>query len=267
MGFDNFVKLAGIESYYGLNEYPDENDYDEGWGVFDEPYLQYVANELDNTKEPFFSGIFTLSSHHPYKIPEKFKNTFSKGKLINHESIGYADYALGEFFKTIEKMPWYKNTIFVLTADHTAQSHNSFYRTNLGRYAIPLVFFAPGDTNLIGVSDRVCSQSDIFPSLMDLIDYPESFLAFGESVFMDSTPQYSASYANGIYQLIYDSIGIATNGNEIVRAISFKDKAILEIDINDSIPEYINNIFTFQKAMLQQYNNRMIDNKLIVEKE
>ncbi len=267
MGFDNFVKLAGVENYYGLNEYPNKNDYDDGWGVFDEPYLQYVVKELNSTKEPFFSGIFTLSSHHPYAIPEKYINKFPKGDLVNHESIGYADFALGNFFKEAEKMPWYNNTIFILTADHTAQSNSKYYKSSMGRYAVPLVFFSPSDTNLTGVSNRICSHSDIYPSLMNYLGYSQPFIAFGESVFAESAPQYAAYYTNGIYQFIFDSIAIVTNGNELLGAVTFQEKEISRVNLKDSVPFVVDSIFTFHKAMLQQYTNRMIDNRLIIEKE
>lgn len=264
MGFDNFVKLAGIDQYYGLDEYPNKEDYDGGWGIYDEPYLQYIANELDQTKEPFFAGVFTLSSHHPYKIPEKYAGVFPKGTLVNHESIAYADHALGEFFKTAESKPWFKNTLFVITADHTAQTEGGFYASKLGRYTVPLVFYAPGDTLIVGNSKQVCSQIDILPSIMDYLNYNTPFVSFGNSVFDTIMPRYSVNYANGIYQLVYDSIAILSNGNSLISARYIKNGVISKIEIQDSVPSEVNEAFTFQRAILQQYNNRMIENNLVI---
>ena len=71
-------------------------------------------------KQPFFSTIFTISSHNPYIIPEKYKGKFSKGTTKIHESIAYADNALKRFFETASKEDWYKITLFVITSDHTS---------------------------------------------------------------------------------------------------------------------------------------------------
>lgn len=266
MGFDNFVRLAGIEKYYGLDEYPG-NEFDGGWGIYDEPYLKYFADVLNETSEPFFSGVFTLSSHHPYNIPEEYVGKFNKGKLVNHESINYADYALGQFFKYAEKMDWYKNTLFVLTADHTAQTEGGYYTSSIGRYAIPLVLYAPGDTVIVGESDLVCSQADIFPSIMDYLGYSKPFIAFGESVLNDSVQRYSTSFVNGVYQLLVDSVGVTSNGKELFSAYDFNDSSLRMIDIKDSIPSRVNDAFIIQKAIVQQYINRMIENELTIVTE
>jgi len=263
MGFDNFVKLVGINHYYGLNEYPDRKDYDGGWGIFDEPYLKYFANQLTEIKEPFFAGLFTLSSHHPYTIPDQYANKFPKGKLVNLESIGYADYALGKFFETAQKEPWFYNTLFVLTADHTAQTNGGFYKTEMGKYAVPLVFYSPGDSTLVGQSSIKCSQSDILPSVLDYLGYNKPFVSFGQSVFRDSVPHYAANYVNGVYQLITDSLAITSNGKDLITAFAIKGNDIItRYNVNDTLPAEVERTFLFQKAMIQQYISRMIENKL-----
>ena len=260
MGFDNFTRLVGIENYFGLNEYPDKSDYDGNWGVFDEPYLQYFANEVTQMAEPFFASVFTLSSHHPYKIPEQYKNRFSKGKLVNQESIGYADFALGRFFKTAATKPWFNNTLFVLTADHTAQAYNNYYKTGAGRYAIPIVFYAPSDTALCGVSDKVCQQCDIMPSVLDYIGYSEPFVAFGKSIFSKDTNRFAVSYLSGIYQLVYNNFAISFDGSEVIDiesiiADSLKTEMLLKADSLD-----IKNAENLLKGIIQQYNFRLEHN-------
>lgn len=261
MRFDTFTKLSSISEYYGLNEYPKESDYDGAWGIPDEPFLQYFAEKLDQSPSPFFASIFTLSSHHPYKIPEKWKNKFPKGKLINHESIGYADYSLKLFFEMVSKMKWFENTLFVLTADHTAQSEGGFYASEIGRLAIPLIFYSPNDTLLTGIADKTCSQTDIMPSVLDYLGYEKPFVAFGQSLFQDSVPHYSISLSDGIYQLIYDSIVITSDGNKIFSAKKIKGKQIDNLKITPNLPDYLKEIFIFKQAFIQQFNNRMIENK------
>lgn len=216
MGFDNYAKLVGISNYFGIDQYANEADYDGNWGVFDEPYLQYVAKEINSMQQPFFASVFTLSSHHPYKIPEQHQNKFPKGNLDNLESIGYADYALGEFFKTAAKQPWFKNTLFVLTADHTAQASNPYYKSNIGKYAVPLVFYAPGDKKMVGISEKICQQTDILPSILDYLKYSEPFVAFGNSVFSSDTNSFAVNYLSGIYQFKDKNVTIYFDGQKVL---------------------------------------------------
>ncbi|MDG1850236.1 MAG: LTA synthase family protein [Flavobacteriales bacterium] len=99
MGFDAYAEMAGFHSYVDLSKYPNyENDFDGKWGIFDEPFFQFYKSELDRKKEPFFSTIFSLSSHHPYSIPDEHLGKFPKGEIPIHETIGYTDYALRRFF-------------------------------------------------------------------------------------------------------------------------------------------------------------------------
>src|SRR5690606_31537909 len=100
MGFSAYTKLAGFQKYYGKSEYGNDADYDGIWGICDEPFMQFMAQELNTFKEPFFSALFTLSSHHPFKVPEKYIDTFPKGPLPVQEPIGYTDLALRNFFET-----------------------------------------------------------------------------------------------------------------------------------------------------------------------
>ena len=132
-----FSPWIGIK-YFGLNEYPDKSDFDGHWGIYDEPYLLYCANKLNEFKKPFIATIFTLSSHQPYPVPEKYKNRFNKGTHQIHNSVAYTDNALLEFFSTMKKMDWYNNTLFFITADHVhsyvEKNKNDFvdfYRKNL----------------------------------------------------------------------------------------------------------------------------------------
>jgi len=263
MGFDTFVTLAGIEKYYGLNEYPDaDRDFDGNWGIYDEPYLQYFCKELTQTPKPFFATVFTLSSHHPYSIPEKYAGKFPKGNLVNLESIGYADFALGEFFRTASKQPWFKNTLFVFSADHTAQSELAFYKTDVGKYAIPICFYSPGDTLLTGFSDEICQQTDVFPSIMDYLHYKEPFVAFGSSVFDSTEKKFAITYSNGLYQLIYRDTAYTFNGKRILAESKINYNSVEPIAIADDSVINSGKPVNLMKAIIQQYNTRMITNQL-----
>ena len=133
--------MAGFDRYYGRTEYNNDKDYDGKWGIYDEEFLQYTAVQLNKMKQPFVAAVYTLSSHHPYMIPDKMKSLFPKGELAIHQSIAYTDYSLKQFFKKVSKEKWFDNTLFVITADHASESVFPYYQTRSGIYSIPLIFF------------------------------------------------------------------------------------------------------------------------------
>src|SRR5690606_35786309 len=129
MGFSAYTQLAGIKHYFGKDEYSNDKDFDGIWGIWDEPFMQFMADKLTEMPEPFFASFFSLSSHHPFKVPEKYQGVFPKGPLPLHEPVGYTDYALRQFFEKAKKAPWFENTLFVLCADHSSVSHLPAYQT------------------------------------------------------------------------------------------------------------------------------------------
>jgi len=170
MYFDSFAKSAGFDKYYGASEYPDPRDNDGTWGIFDEPFLQFMKKELDGMKQPFFSAVFTLSSHNPYRIPDQHKGKFPKGPHEILESVAYADYSLQRFFEEAAKAPWYKDTLFVITADHTGFNYRPEFENELSRFRIPILFFHPGYEWPREIDrDQVVQQVDILPSVMDFL--------------------------------------------------------------------------------------------------
>ena len=123
MYFDTMAQRFGFDEYIGMDEYPNKDHYDGKWGIFDHHFLKFCADRMNRQKKPFFfNTIFTLSSHHPYTIPEGFKNQFPKGELEIHESMGYSDKSLEMFFDYAKKQDWYENTLFIITADHTQKA-------------------------------------------------------------------------------------------------------------------------------------------------
>ena len=263
MGFDTFTMIAGFKEYYGRNEYPNESDYDGNWGIYDEEYLQYYCNKMSEFKQPFFTSVFTLTSHHPYEIPSKYQNNFPKGTLNIHESIGYTDFALSKFFESAEKTDWYNNTLFILTADHTAQAESSYYKSQLGNYAIPLVLFHPTDTIFKGTSDIISQQADIFPTIIDYLGISNQIICFGNSLFHKDN-RYTVNYINGIFQLLKNDYLIQFDGNKTLAIYNVKTDSLLQknlindIDTTQEFEEYL-------KAIIQSYQERLVGNKLSLE--
>ncbi len=261
MSFDKFASLAGISLYYGRKQYPfPDRDYDGNWGIFDEPYLQYFAKELDKNKKPFFATIFTLSSHHPYTIPDKYKNKFKGGKLEIYKAVEYADYSLKLFFNTAKKMSWFKNTLFVFVADHTSISEHQFYKTNYGTFCIPILFYSPTDTNLAKKTNKIIQQIDIMPSVLDYLGYNKTFLAFGKSIFSEKN-NFAVNYINGLYQIIKDGYLLQFNGEESIALYNINTDKMLENNIIKENKQKADSLEKYLKAEIQTYDYELKNNK------
>jgi phosphoglycerol transferase MdoB-like AlkP superfamily enzyme len=264
MGFDSFIKMAGFDNYIGRHEYNNDIDYDGQWGIYDEPFFQYFAQCLDTIRQPFLSVFFSLSSHHPYMVPPQYKGKFKKGPLKIHEVIGYSDYCLKRFFQAVSVMDWYKNTLFVITADHTSEAYEPKYQTPVGMYRIPIVFFRPG-SKIKGIREEVVQQTDIMPTILDILNYDRKYVAFGKSI-MDTVPKrFSVSYIDNNYQLIVGNYAYQWNGQEPVSLFNYFNDPLLEQQLLHSDPQVAAGMENYLKAIIQQFNNRMIDNKLTAD--
>ena len=262
MGFDNFVYAAGFDEYYGIDEYPDNKDYDGNWGIFDEEYLQFFAKKLSTFEEPFFTSVFTLSSHHPYTIPEKHKGKFKKGILDIHQSTLYTDYSLKMFFKTASQMPWYNNTLFVITADHTSMAYFKKYTNKVGEYSIPLIFYKANDSELKGKSDIICQQTDIMPSILDYLNYSGEITAFGQSCFNNNSGHFAINYINGIFQIIEGGFSLFFDGEKSIELYDLKNDKYLRTNIIENNIEIKEKLESKLKAVIQSYYDGLINNQL-----
>jgi len=222
MGFDNFCNLAEIDKYYGLNEYPDKRDFDGKWGIWDEPYLQYSVEQITKMNQPFFASIFTLNTHHPFTIPEKYREKFHQPGHPLNTCIRYADYSLEQFFKKAEKQNWFQNTIFVITADHTALDIVGEKPNALQDYRIPLIIFNPAEKFLQEKNENIISQIDILPTVMDIINYPEDFICLGKSGLKNELKNSTINYKSGVFQMVNDRYLYQFNGTKCIGLYDWK---------------------------------------------
>ncbi|WP_161891029.1 LTA synthase family protein [Pontibacter russatus] len=256
MGFNNFSMAAGMQAYYGLNEYPTElleTDFDGQWGIFDEPYMQYVAQELNTFQQPFLATVFTLSSHQPYTVPANYRGRFPKGELEIHESLGYADYALRRFFETASLQPWYRNTLFILTADHTQKSVDPAYQNELGPYRVPLLLFHPVRNFRDINPEQVTQHADILPTVIDYLNIPtKEVLPFGQSV-LDTTAGRALLYNGNAYYLVQQEQVAKLTPDDQVQFYTFPDMA--PAPPSPAAAQQL-------KAYVQYFRNGMTQNKL-----
>lgn len=256
MNFNSFAPLAGYDAYFGRSEYNNDEDYDGQWGIWDEPFLIRTSQEITKLKQPFFTSIFTLSSHNPYKVPEKHKGKFPKGDLKIHESVGYADYALQQFFKEAQKQAWFNNTLFVITADHTAESKDPFYSNVIGQYTIPIIFYQKNMTPK--QETKTVQQIDIMPTILDILAYDKPYYSFGKSMLSDSE-QPVIYYNSPSFYCVTDSVFYIINNYKIVEAYNYKKDSLAKNNILDKTKT--KDLEKFCRAYIQTYVNDVINNK------
>lgn len=204
MHFDRFSKSVGIEHYFGKNEYPNAKDNDGTWGIYDEPFLQWTCQQLSGFTAPFFSTIFTLSSHQPYNLPEAYKGKFQDERLPILKTIQYTDMSLQKFMECAEKQSWYKDTLFVFTADHTGPDLGA-EPTFTTRYEVPLMFFTPAEINLSALDGNQWAQHiDVLPTLLDLLGISYKNKNYLARSLAQSGPKVIALYSDGHYELVGD---------------------------------------------------------------
>lgn len=261
MDFDGFALMAGFENYYGRTEYNNDADFDGNWGIFDEPFFQFVADKLNKTPKPFFTTIFSLSAHHPYFIPAQYQGKFRKGKLEIQETIMYSDYALKKFFESAAKSPWYRNTLFVITADHTSQADLPEYKTRFGMYRIPIVYFDPSQ-KINRFIEANSSQVDIMPTVLSFLNYDKSFVAFGQNLFENIENTFAVNYLNGIYQIINGDFVLEFDGEKSLALYNVADDLLTQRNLLNDNPGKVTELENQLKAYIQQFNNRMIENRL-----
>ena len=261
MGFDNFARMAGLRKYFGRKEYGHDDDFDGSWGIYDGPFFQRMVRECSPMQEPFLSVLFTISSHHPYKLPASMESAFPKGTLPIHQSIQYTDFSLKEFFKSASSQPWYNNTLFVITADHTALSEKPFYQNRVGMYSIPVIYFCP-DGSLKGNSLRTTQQIDILPSVLDFLHYDKPFFAFGTSVFDSVASGTAVNFINDSYQLIRDDFTLVLDTISENKLFKFTTDSTLQKNVFTENQTSAVAMENHLKAIIQQFNHTMLMNKM-----
>lgn len=261
MGFLGFGNILGYDHYYGKTEYNNDADFDGVWGIWDEPFFQYFNKTLTQKKQPFMATLFSVSSHEPYAVPEKYKGKFPKGESVMHECIGYTDYSLKQFFNAAKKEPWYNNTIFVLVADHDNIMYYDEYYKDQNLHTIPILFFTPNE-KYKGVNKDWAQQIDIYPTLLDMMGYDKPFRSWGRSLISnDNVTPFVMRYASDKYEMMSGNYICCLDGEKAVGFYDKNDKA-LEHNLIANRNAEMNILEKRCQAFLQDYMERVIDKKL-----
>lgn len=265
MGFQAFANLCGFDDYYGKTEYDNDADYDGIWGIWDEKFMQFYANKMNTFKQPFYTTLFSVSSHHPYNLPSGYGTKFKGGPGVIHKTIEYTDYSLKKFFETASAMPWFKNTLFVFTADHaSAEIHYPQYNSIWGYFSIPIFFYKPGE-DWSSFKPEIIQQIDIMPTVLGYLNYDKPYVAYGRDIFQDQTEPFAFNYLDNNYQVFMNDYLLLFDGTKSLALYDFKNDLKLQNNIVLQLPDQVKKMEEKLKAFIQQYNNRMVDDDLTTE--
>jgi phosphoglycerol transferase MdoB-like AlkP superfamily enzyme len=205
--YGGFGKIDNMSAYYAANNYrvvdradipKDKVGFENARGVADEYLFDHVIRTLDDKGEkgtqgnPFFAQIMTTSNHRPYTYPSGRIDISSPGGRDG--AVKYTDYAIGKFIKDASKKPWFKDTLFVIVADHGVSVAGET-RLPVMAYHIPLIFYAPALLKP-AVFSPVVSQIDIAPTLIEVLGKNGSAQFFGRSFFEPGLAQQRAFISN-----------------------------------------------------------------------
>lgn len=210
--FDNMKTFFSGNGYQVVDQTdfkPGESTYGTVWGLCDEDLFNKSLSIFDQDAKggrPFFANIMTVSNHRPYTYPDG-RIDIPSARKCREGGVKYTDYAIGEFFKNAQRRPWFKNTVFIITADHCASSAGST-DIPLDQYHIPALIYAPGFIRP-AVCSTLASQIDLMPTVFSLLHLSYSSRFIGQNVL-------SASYRPRTFAATYQNLGYVEGESLVV---------------------------------------------------
>lgn len=271
LGFNAFMKQAGIDRYFGKNEFVADprfggmKEFDGKWGIWDEPFLQYFCAEISEMPQPFMASVFTLSSHHPFAVPEKYKDVFvDEGLHKLHKCIRYADYSLKRFFESASKEPWFKNTIFIITADHASSKRtHDVYFGEVGGFRIPILFYDPSGEFPSGRRSGIVQQMDIMPTMLNYVGYDRPYIAFGKDILNTPDDETWAFNWDFFPQYFKGDYVMRMENQQISEIYNYKKDPLLKENLKGKLPkDQERDMFEHMCAIIQSYKQRMDANNV-----
>lgn len=274
LGFNAFMKQAGIDRYFGKNEFVADprfggmKEFDGKWGIWDEPFLQYFCAEISEMPQPFMASVFTLSSHHPFAVPEKYKDVFvDEGLHKLHKCIRYADYSLKRFFESASKEPWFKNTIFIITADHASSKRtHDVYFGEVGGFRIPILFYDPSGEFPSGRRSGIVQQMDIMPTMLNYVGYDRPYIAFGKDILNTPDDETWAFNWDFFPQYFKGDYVMRMENQQISEIYNYKKDPLLKENLKGKLPkDQERDMFEHMCAIIQSYKQRMDKDNVTVK--
>ena len=264
--FDNmneFFSNNGFDIVDRTNFSEQEDTFHTVWGVCDEDLLNKTLKEADmsyHAHKPFMSFVMTTSNHRPYDYPD------GRVDIPSHTgrdgAVKYTDYAIGDFLKKAKEKPWFKNTIFVIVADHCAVSAGKV-ELPLDKYHIPMIVYAP-EIIKPQVINKLSSQIDIMPTIFNMLNWSYKSKFYGKDILEESfepralvgTYQKLGLYKDNVLTVL--SVGKKLSSYEILQQDIFSTKykeISTEVNKKDEILSYYQSASYMQKKKLDRYED------------
>ena len=169
--------------------------------------------------------------------------------------------AIGRFFETASRQPWFRNTIFVLTSDHTNMSDHPEYQTDLGGFCSPIIIYDPSQPTG-EMQDKIAQQIDILPTVLGMLGYQKPYLGFGIDLFnTPASDTWAVNYLNGIYQYVKNGYVLQFDGQQTKAVYALSDSLMLHNLLGQNPAQ--GQMEQEVKAIIQQYMERMTQNRLL----
>ena len=214
----SFLYAQQFGSIVSQDEFPVEYRNSK-WGVHDEYVFSRLLHDIDTARAPFFKMLFTLTSHEPYETPapRKIIGDTEEDKFLN--SMCYTDSCLGSFFDEAKTRDWYKNTLFVLIADHGHRLPNNDISCVPQRFRIPMVWLGGALKCQPFVEQKVCAQFDLAATLLSQLGLDISPFTFSKDVLNPTSQEFAYYVFNNGYGFVtpMDTLVVdKTSGNCIL---------------------------------------------------
>jgi len=186
---EGFFRNQGMRHFVGRDDYINPLHNDPTWGVSDEDMFMRAADEIGrlSAQGPAFALLQSLSNHAPFNLPPPapFNDISGPRHLLPRlNGLRYADWALGKFFDTASQKPWFRETLFVVLADHGYPFESKQADIDLDEYHIPLLIYYPGDTRYAGRRiHTIGSQVDVLPTSLGLLEVRYAGQSWGRDLF------------------------------------------------------------------------------------
>lgn len=270
MGFGAYARSAGIQTLYGQEDYEKvdgKGDFDGYWGIWDEEFLQFFGQTLSQSRQPFLASLFTISSHHPFVVPERYRQTLPEGKTKIHRGVAYTDMSIRRMFEQYGGCEWFRNSVFVFVADHvSSEKYAPQTHTASGSCRIVEFIYTP-DEVLRGRIDTPVQQIDLMPTILGLFRYDKPYFAYGRDIFDGSTVKPTICYTTSAMQFVstMNDHTAMFDGRHITRLYAPDDVMLENPLAPDDFGDTVAPWEQYLQAFTQQYYSHLEQKNYTVE--
>ena len=225
----SFLINSSYDKIVGKQDF-DAHDWNSKWGAHDHVLLTKVAKDLKQMQQPFFTTIFTLSSHEPFEVPVETVIEGEDEESLFLNSLHYTDGAISDFLERIKKEPWYENTLVIIVADHGHRMPQSSKNHQREKFHIPMLWVG----GALAVSDSVIatysSQADLASTLLNQVDIPANDFFWSRNIFSEGYRPFAQFAFNDGYGFVSDNGYMAFDNHSKLYIIRDSATTAFEMD-------------------------------------